>query len=96
MTTRMLIDGRHPEETRVAVVKGSRIEEFDFEAAARKQIKGNIYLAMVTRVCRSIRSCSRNTWNSRFRNARCSPPEYATRRSRGYWMRWSCSWPDCI
>ena len=50
MTTRMLIDGRHPEETRVAVVKGSRIEEFDFEAAARKQIKGNIYLAKVTRV----------------------------------------------
>ncbi|TPE61850.1 Rne/Rng family ribonuclease [Sandaracinobacter neustonicus] len=46
----MLIDGRHPEETRVAVVKGSRIEEFDFEAAARKQIKGNIYLAKVTRV----------------------------------------------
>lgn len=50
MTTRMLIDGRHPEETRVAVVKGNRIEEFDFEAAARKQIKGNIYLAKVTRV----------------------------------------------
>ncbi len=50
MTTRMLIDARHPEETRVAVVKGSRIEEFDFEAAARKQIKGNIYLAKVTRV----------------------------------------------
>ena len=50
MTTRMLIDGRHPEEPRVAVVKGSRIEEFDFEAAARKQIKGNIYLAKVTRV----------------------------------------------
>ncbi|MCG2840754.1 Rne/Rng family ribonuclease [Sandaracinobacter sp. RS1-74] len=50
MTTRMLIDARHQEETRVAVVKGSRIEEFDFEAAARKQIKGNIYLAKVTRV----------------------------------------------
>ncbi len=50
MTTRMLIDGRHPEETRVAVVKGNRIEEFDFEAAARKQIKGNIFLAKVTRV----------------------------------------------
>jgi ribonuclease E len=46
----MLIDARHAEETRVAVVKGSRIEEFDFEAAARKQIKGNIYLAKVTRV----------------------------------------------
>jgi len=50
MATRMLIDARHPEETRVAVVKGNRIEEFDFEAAARKQIKGNIYLAKVTRV----------------------------------------------
>jgi len=50
MTTRMLIDARHPEETRVAVVNGSRIEEFDFEAAAKKQIKGNIYLAKVTRV----------------------------------------------
>ena len=50
MTTRMLIDARHPEETRVAVVKGNRIDEFDFEAASRKQIKGNIYLAKVTRV----------------------------------------------
>ncbi len=50
MTTRMLIDGRHPEETRVVVVNGTRIEEFDFEAEARKQIKGNIYLAKVTRV----------------------------------------------
>ena len=50
MATRMLIDARHLEETRVAVVKGNRIEEFDFEAAARKQIKGNIYLAKVTRV----------------------------------------------
>ncbi|WP_448581036.1 Rne/Rng family ribonuclease [Thermaurantiacus sp.] len=50
MTTRMLIDARHPEETRVVVVKGNRIEEFDFEAASKKQIKGNIYLAKVTRV----------------------------------------------
>ena len=50
MTTRMLIDARHPEETRVAVLKGNRIEEFDFESADRKQIKGNIYLAKVTRV----------------------------------------------
>jgi ribonuclease E len=46
----MLIDARHPEETRVAVVKGNRIEEFDFESAKRAQIKGNIYLAKVTRV----------------------------------------------
>ena len=50
MSQRMLIDARHPEETRVAVVNGNRIEEFDFEAAARKQLKGNIYLAKVTRV----------------------------------------------
>ena len=50
MTTRMLIDARHPEETRVAVLKGNRIDEFDFESADHKQIKGNIYLAKVTRV----------------------------------------------
>ncbi|HEY7806421.1 MAG TPA: Rne/Rng family ribonuclease [Croceibacterium sp.] len=50
MATRMLIDARHPEETRVAVLKGNRIEEFDFESADHKQIKGNIYLAKVTRV----------------------------------------------
>jgi ribonuclease E len=50
MATRMLIDARHPEETRVAVIKGNRIEEFDFESAEHKQIKGNIYLAKVTRV----------------------------------------------
>ena len=50
MTMRMLIDARHREETRVAVVKGNRIEEFDFESAEHKQLKGNIYLAKVTRV----------------------------------------------
>jgi ribonuclease E len=50
MATRMLIDARHPEETRVAVLKGNRIEEFDFESSEHKQIKGNIYLAKVTRV----------------------------------------------
>jgi len=50
MSTRMLIDARHPEETRVAVVTGTRIEEFDFESAEHKQLKGNIYLAKVTRV----------------------------------------------
>jgi ribonuclease E len=46
----MLIDARHREETRVAVVTGNRIEEFDFESAEHKQLKGNIYLAKVTRV----------------------------------------------
>jgi ribonuclease E len=50
MTKRMLIDATHPEETRVAVVDGTRLEEFDFEMAARRQIKSNIYLAKVTRV----------------------------------------------
>ncbi len=50
MTTRMLIDARHREDTRVAVTKGNRIEEFDFESAEHKQLKGNIYLAKVTRV----------------------------------------------
>jgi ribonuclease E len=50
MSMRMLIDARHPEETRVAVVTGNRIEEFDFESAEHKQLKGNIYLAKVTRV----------------------------------------------
>ncbi|MBB3924655.1 ribonuclease E [Sphingobium jiangsuense] len=50
MTMRMLIDARHREETRVAVVKGNRIEEFDFESEEHKQLKGNIYLAKVTRV----------------------------------------------
>ena len=46
----MLIDATHAEETRVVVVRGNRIEEFDFESAQRKQLKGNIYLAKVTRV----------------------------------------------
>ena len=50
MTKRMLIDAAHAEETRVVVVDGSRIEELDFESAARKQLRGNIYLAKVTRV----------------------------------------------
>ena len=50
MTTRMLIDAAHPEETRVVVVKGSRLEEFDMESATRQQLRGNIYLAKVMRV----------------------------------------------
>src|SRR5690606_18679001 len=47
---KMLIDASHPEETRVVVVHGNRIEEFDFESQDKKQLKGNIYLARVTRV----------------------------------------------
>src|SRR5437588_1318896 len=50
MTKRMLIDAAHAEETRVAVVDGTRVEEFDFESRAKKQLRGNIYLAKVTRV----------------------------------------------
>jgi ribonuclease E len=50
MTKRMLIDAAHAEETRVVVVDGTRIEEFDFESQSRKQLRGNIYLAKVTRV----------------------------------------------
>jgi len=50
MAARMLIDATHPEETRVVVVKGTRLEEFDFETSTKKTLKGNIYLAKVTRV----------------------------------------------
>ena len=50
MSNKMLIDASHPEETRVAVVRGNRIEEYDFESQEKKQLRGNIYLAKVTRV----------------------------------------------
>src|SRR5476649_1932418 len=50
MADKMLIDATHPEETRVVVLRGNRVEEFDFESAEHKQLKGNIYLAKVTRV----------------------------------------------
>src|SRR5512132_1933747 len=50
MSNKMLIDATHPEETRVVVLRGNRVEEFDFEAADRQQLRGNIYLAKVTRV----------------------------------------------
>ena len=50
MPNKMLIDASHPEETRVVVVRGNRIEEFDFESQDKKQLRGNIYLARVTRV----------------------------------------------
>ena len=50
MAKRMLIDASHPEETRVVVLKGKRLEEFDFESSNRRPLKGNIYLAKVTRV----------------------------------------------
>ncbi|MET0605567.1 MAG: ribonuclease E/G, partial [Beijerinckiaceae bacterium] len=50
MPNKMLIDSTHPEETRVVVTRGNRVEEFDFESASRKPLRGNIYLAKVTRV----------------------------------------------
>ncbi len=50
MTKRMLIDASHPEETRVVVVNDHQLEDFDFESTTKKQLKGNIYLAKVTRV----------------------------------------------
>src|SRR3954468_23446292 len=56
MPNKMLIDATHPEETRVVVVRGNRVEEFDFETAQRKQLRGNIYLAKVTRVESSLQA----------------------------------------
>jgi len=50
MAKRMLIDANHPDETRVVVLSGKKIEEYDYETAARSQLKGNIYLAKITRV----------------------------------------------
>ncbi len=50
MTKRMLIDAGHPEETRVVIVDGTKVDELDFESAAKKQLRGNLYLARVTRV----------------------------------------------
>ena len=57
MAKRMLLDTTHPEETRVVVLNGNRLEEFDFETSTKKQIKGNIYLAKVTRVEPSLQAC---------------------------------------
>jgi len=57
MSKKMLVDASHPEETRVVVVDGNRVEEFDYESASRRQLKGNIYLAKVTRVEPSLQAC---------------------------------------
>ncbi len=56
MTKKMLIDAAHPEQTRVAVVDGNRVEEFDFESQSKKQLRGNIYLAKITRVEASLQA----------------------------------------
>ena len=50
MSNKMIIDASHPEETRVVVLRGARVDEFDFESANKKPLRGNIYLAKVTRV----------------------------------------------
>ena len=50
MTKKMLIDASHPEETRVVIVDGNRVEELDFESRNKRQLRGNVYLARVTRV----------------------------------------------
>ena len=50
MSKKMLIDASHPEETRVVVVNGTRVEELDFESRNKRQIRGNVYLARITRV----------------------------------------------
>jgi ribonuclease E len=50
MAKKMLIDATHAEETRVVVVDGNKVEEFDFESQSKRQLAGNIYLAKVTRV----------------------------------------------
>ncbi|MBV8593759.1 MAG: ribonuclease E/G, partial [Caulobacteraceae bacterium] len=57
MSRKMLIDAAHEEETRVVVLDGNKVEEFDFESRARKQLRGNIYLAKVTRVEPSLQAC---------------------------------------
>src|SRR5262249_8438770 len=57
MSKKMLVDASHPEETRVVVLDGNRVEEFDYESASRRPLKGNIYLAKVTRVEPSLQAC---------------------------------------
>src|SRR5689334_11308287 len=57
MSKKMLVDASHPEETRVVIVDGNRVEEFDYESASRRQLKGNVYLAKVTRVEPSLQAC---------------------------------------
>jgi ribonuclease E len=65
MAKRMLIDAAHPEETRVVVLNGNRLEEFDFESSTKKQVKGNIYLAKVTRVEPSLQAAFVDYGNNR-------------------------------
>lgn len=62
MTKTMLIDATHVEETRVAVVDDQRLVEFDYESKVRRQLKGNIFLAKVTRVEPSLAGSVREFW----------------------------------
>ncbi|HEY1097132.1 MAG TPA: ribonuclease E/G, partial [Alphaproteobacteria bacterium] len=57
LTKKMLIDATQAEETRVAIIEGNRLQAFDFDSASRKQLKGNLYLAKVTRVEPSLQAC---------------------------------------
>ena len=65
MGNKMLIDAAHPEETRVVVLRGNRVEEFDYESANKKQLRGNIYLAKVTRVEPSLQAAFVNYGGNR-------------------------------
>jgi len=65
MSKKMLIDATHDEETRVAIVDGDRLEEYDYESAFRKALKGNIYLAKVTRVEPSLQAAFVNFGGNR-------------------------------
>ncbi len=65
MSKKMLIDATHEEETRVAVVDGNRLVEFDYESSVRKQLKGGIYLAKVTRVEPSLQAAFVNFGGNR-------------------------------
>src|SRR5690606_29757898 len=65
MTKRMLIDATHEEETRVAIVDGTRLVEFDYESKFRKPLKGSIFLAKVTRVEPSLQAAFVNFGGNR-------------------------------
>jgi ribonuclease E len=65
MGNKMLIDATHPEETRVVVTRGNRVEEFDYESASRKQLRGNIYLAKIARIEPSLQAAFVNYGGNR-------------------------------
>ena len=65
MGNKMLIDATHPEETRVVVTRGNRVEEFDYELATRKQLRGNIYLAKIARIEPSLQAAFVNYGGNR-------------------------------